>query len=492
MTTGLGRAATRGALWLGAANLLSKGSQILVTLALGIFLSAAEVGMATVAVALLNLGLVLQLGGVYDMIARTSEEPRAFAGTVATLSLGMSVVTAVVCVVFAPRITSWLGAPGAGTLLQVAALSLPFTAYAGVQMGCLHRDLDFRRRLIPDAGAALTGAVVTVVCAAQGQGAWSLVAGLITTAVLMPLLGMAVGVRIPLRASPEHARMVARWVSITGPGALIGLVLLNVDYLIVSRYLGEAATGVYSFAYRIAFVPYIMGAVVIGAVSFPVYARLAASDGIAAIAPALARFLHIVVALTGAGYLALALLADRVVVIGPQWSDSGPVLRVLAAYGVMLSVIVACHHALRAAGRPALYLLAQIFHVLTLVGIAMWWVSYGILGVAWAQVLAAGLALMLVLGMLHRLDLLRSSLGLALFRPAVAGAVVAAGYWLAGRAALLPPRESLPGAIVLGILVLVGYGGVLALVDRPLRAQALAAVGRGPADTLDGRAHERL
>ncbi len=152
MSRELAGAASRGALWLGLVNLLSKGSQVVVTLALGVFLTAGELGTVTVTVALVNLALVLQSAGVYDVISRTSEEPRRFAGTVASLSVGAGVAIALVVSAGAPQIAEAVGAPGATDLLRVAVLSLPFTAFAGVQMAYLHRHLDFRRRLVPDAG----------------------------------------------------------------------------------------------------------------------------------------------------------------------------------------------------------------------------------------------------------------------------------------------------------------------------------------------------
>ncbi|MGY1640760.1 oligosaccharide flippase family protein [Geodermatophilus sp. SYSU D00703] len=478
MSRGLAGVASRGALWLGLVNLLSKGSQVVVTLALGVFLTAGELGTVTVTVALVNLALVLQSAGVYDVIARTSEDPRRFAGTVGTMSVGLAALVALVAVVFAPQIAVLSGAPGATDLLRVAVLSLPFTAFAGVQMAYLHRRLDFGRRLVPDAGSALAGAAVTIASAATGLGEWSLVAGLVTTAVLAPLLGAVVGIRVRPRWSTEHARSAARWAAVTGPGAVLGLVLLNLDYVVISRVLGEAATGVYSFAFRIAFVPYVMGAVVLGGVAFPLYARLMESGGERAMAPAVVRLVHVVTATTGGAYLALALLADRIVVIDPRWAGSAPVLRVLALYGVLLGLVLMGHEALRASGRPGLYLRAQVVHVVVLLAAAVALVRFGIVAVAWAQVGAVAVAALLVAAMLGRADLLGAGLGRALLAPLLAAAVVAALHEAARWMGVLPPADSLVGAAVVGVLVLLAYGGVLVLVDRPLLRDLRAAVAR--------------
>jgi PST family polysaccharide transporter len=273
--------------------------------------------------------------------------------------------------------------------------------------------------------------------------------------------------------------VVTRWASVTGPGAILGLVLLNVDYVVISRALGEAATGVYSFAYRIAFVPYIMGAVVLGQVAFPIYTRLLAQGGKEALANGFTRFLHVVTAATGGLYLAFGLLADRIIVISPRWEPSAPVLQVLCVYGMLLGLILTGYEALRASGRPGLYLRAQLVHVTLLVVGALSMVRLGIIGVAWAQVGAALLTAALVVAMLSRLRLLNRGVGLALLRPGIAAAVVGLAHWAAAAAGLLPANDSLVGGVLLGVLVLAGYAAVLLTLDRGLKRDVLVALRRG-------------
>lgn len=488
---GLGRLAVTGALWLGLVNLLSKGTQVAVTLALGVYLNAAELGTVTIAVVVLNLGVVLQSAGVYDVIARTTEEPLRFAGTVATLSVGVGSLVAVAVALLAPQLARLVGAPEAASLLRVIMVSLPFTAYAGVQMGYLHRGLDFRRRMLPDAGSALVGAGVTVVAAATGAGTWSLVAGIVTTAVLAPFLGALVGLRIPLRWSTHHARQTLSWASTTAPAAVLGVLLLNIDYIVISRSLGDAATGVYSFAFRIAYVPYVMIAVVLGGVAFPVYARLMRTGGRGDVAAAMVTFVHVVVALTGGAYLGLALLADRIVVVDQRWADSAEVLQVLCPYGFLLGLVLTGYEVLRASGRPGLYLRAEMAHLLLLAGGAVLLVRFGVLGVAAAQSVAALVTAGLVVWMLARTDLLAGGLGAAVVRPGLAAVTVAAGHHLTAAADLLPPADDLLGGLVVGAAVAAAYGVALVLFDRPL-IRDLAAALRSRGGQPAGAHHQPL
>jgi O-antigen/teichoic acid export membrane protein len=474
--------AARGTVWLGLVNVLSKGSQIVVTIALGHFLSRSQVGAVTIAVVLVNLGQTLQSMGVYDVVTRTRHDPLKFAGSVATLSLLTASVATLVLVAFGGVIADAIGAPNAGGPLRVAALGLPFTAYFGVQMGFLHRRLDFRRRMVPDAGSALAGAAVTVVAAATGAGVWSLVAGILVTAVLGPLLGLAVDVRPRPRVDREHLAEALSWVRVVGPAAVLGILLLNVDYLVVSRVLGEEANGLYSYAYRFAFVPFIMIAVVIGGVAFPVYTRIIHADGGqagAAIGPAFTRFVHALVASTGGLYLLLALLAPRIVVIDQRWAPSVPVLRVLCLYGFVLGLVQAGYDALRASGRPGLYLRGQAVHLVLLVVLAVVLVHReGIVGVAWAQVIAVGVVAALVAVLLVRQRIAQPGLARAVAGPAIAAVTTLALYVTLRSVGALPPDASAVGLVWLGLALCGCYAALLGIADARVLRNLIALVGR--------------
>jgi len=506
-TQDLSGQAARGTAWLGLVNILSKGSQIVVTLALGAFLTRDQLGTVTIAVAVLNIAQMIQLLGIYDVLSRTKHDPLAFAGSLATMTLVTGVVVAGMLAAFAGPLAQLLGAPQAPGPIRAIAFTLPFTAYVGIQFAYLHRQLDFKARLLPDAGSALVGAAVTVAAAAAGAGSWSLVAGVVVTAVLGPALALLGGVRIPLSYHREYVREAMAWVKVVGPAAMLGVLLLNIDYVVVTRVLGEAATGLYSYAYRFAFVPYIMVAVVLGGVAFPVYTRLMDDGGPAAVAPAFTRLLHAQLAVVVGLYLLLALLAPRIVVIDARWAPSAPVVSVLSLYGVLLCLVAAGHDATRAIGRPVAYLQAMAMHVGLLAVFAVVAVhagsrpavaallgagtagdshaggvepvvAAGIVGVAWAQVGAAALTGALVYVRLGRAGVLQRRAARSVVGPLSAAALTGAAFVAVARAGWLPADDSLPGLVVVGLVLSLAYGGVLLAVDRTAIGEILALLRR--------------
>ncbi|WET81011.1 oligosaccharide flippase family protein [Amycolatopsis sp. QT-25] len=466
MTGGLGTKAVRGSLWLGAVNLVSKGSQMLITLILAALLTEGELGIVALAVSMVNLGQVVQSIGVYDVISRTGRDPRRMAGTVLTMSVGAGVVLGIVLAATAGPVTALLGAPDAAGLVRLAAVGLPFSAAGGVQLGLLHRKLDFRRRLVPDGGSAVLGAVVTVVLALGGAGPASVVIGLVCTSVAQPLFGALVGGGVRPCWDPSAAAEALRWASAVGPAAVVAAVLVNLDYLAVGHLFGAEAVGVYSLAYRLAWVPYIMVAVVLGAVAFPVFTRLREEAG--ALREMVTRFTRAVLVLAGGLYLALVVLADRVVVLGTRWADAADLMLPLSGYGLSICLLQIWYQAVKATGHAKRYLALECAHLAMLVAGLALLADIGIGAVAAVQFSSAWLMLPIAWRVL-------TGLGVAPPMPDLAGIVIrllgacvlgALPAVLLDHAGLFGTADSLPGTLGEGLVLVAGYAAATLVFHR--------------------------
>jgi PST family polysaccharide transporter len=272
------------------------------------------------------------------------------------------------------------------------------------------------------------------------------------------------------------------------------VLLLNIDYVVVTRALGEDANGLYSYAYRFAFVPYVMIAVVLSGVAFPVYTRIIArnlpaggattvAEAGRAVAPALRRVVHVMLASAGGLYLLLALLSPRIVVIDERWAPSAPVLAVLCGYGLLLCLELVGYDALRAIGRPSLFLAAQLSHVVLLTVLAVLVVrgvgwadgaptmDQAIVAVAGAQVLAVGLVVVSVLATLARYRVVNAAT-LAVLRGPGLAALATVAVWVGVQVGgVAPPAASLTGLLWLGALLTGVYAGVLMVADRGALAE---------------------
>ncbi|GGP77654.1 oligosaccharide flippase family protein [Saccharothrix coeruleofusca] len=464
MTQRLGKRTVRGSLWLFLVNLVSKGSQVVVTLALAALLTEEDLGLVALAVAVVNIGQVVQSMGVYDLVSRTRRDPRAMAGTLLALSAGTGVVLALALLLAAGPVAAALGTPAAAPLVRLVAVSLPFTAAGGVQLALVHRDLDFRRRLLPDSGSAVLGAAVTVALAVAGAGPYSPAIGLLCAAVAQPVLAALVGVRPRPGWDRGCAVEAVRWIAVVGPAAVVAVLLVNADYLAIGHVLGPGAVGVYSLAYRIAWVPYIVVAVVLGGVAFPLCARLVRDGRRADLPSAVGRFTHAVLVLTGGLYAVVALLADRVVVLGQRWAPAAGPLFLLCGYGLGLSLLHVWGEALRAAGHARAHLALAVAHLVVLTAGLASATRFGVLAVAAVQVAAVWSLVPVAWWVLARRGLappparlVRMARGVLLAACCCAALSFVLDGWFAASAG---------GAVVEGFVLVLGYAAAVLVTDR--------------------------
>jgi O-antigen/teichoic acid export membrane protein len=170
---------------------------------------------------------------------------------------------------------------------------------------------------------------------------------------------------------------------------VLGVLLLNVDYLLVGRYLGAAALGVYTLAFRVPelLIKQFYGE--LGNVLFPIYTQM--RHDVAALRQSFLTTMRYVTLVTVPLGLGLALVAKPLVltIFGDKWVDAIPVMSAIAIYMMIRSVYDNSGSVYKAQGHPDLLSKLNLLH-LTITAPALWCaiVQYGTLtAVAWTQVL---------------------------------------------------------------------------------------------------------
>jgi PST family polysaccharide transporter len=228
-----------------------------------------------------------------------------------------------------------------------------------------------------------------VVLAMLGFGAWALVAGQIAQALLRAV--------VLLRAAPPKLRPGPSWVcfrDLMGFGmglsaARLGVILANqADNLVVGRWLGAVALGLYSRAYQLMSVPTSLLGDVFDKVLFPTMSRV--QEDARRLTSAYLQGTAVVALVTLPAGVVAAVVAPELVTVafGTKWEALVPPFQVLAlgmmfrtSYRMSDSLSRATGKVYRRAWRQALYA------VLVFVGA---WVgqAQGITGVAWGVLIA--------------------------------------------------------------------------------------------------------
>lgn len=328
----------------------------------------------------------------------------------------------------------------------------------------LQRRLDFRTLAILELWSYAIGfGLVAVPLALLGAGLHAIVAGHVVQSASRTVL-------LWMRA-PHPARPTLRWPELRDLltfggghmlGRFIGRVAVQGDNLVVARWLGPVALGLYGRAYQLMVMPSELIGGVANRVLFPSMAavqrdrsRLAQAYLGSSVALATVTLPAAVVAMLVAPELVL-------VVLGPDWLDLVPAFRVMAL-GIVLrttfkvgdALVQATGHVYRRAARLAIYAAA-------VVGGAMVGQQWGIAGVATAILGALTLHAVLMTQLGLRLTGLRWGQFLGAHVPALLTglatlavvAPAASGLRSAGAAPLVVLGGAGCGLLLTGLVVL--------------------------------------
>jgi PST family polysaccharide transporter len=344
------------------------------------------VGFATVAVSYLSILKDMGLGAA--LIQRREDVGEA-SNTVFTLNLVVGLALTVLAMLIAPIVADFFREPLVVPILRWLGLTFIINALGSVHTIRLQRELDFRRKLVPDLGRAITKGVVSIAFAVAGSGVWALVYGqLAGVAASVVLAWIVFPWRPELSVDREMAGSLLKFgIAVIGIDAL-AIVNDNVDYLLVGRIFGNAAMGIYTLAYRLPELLVINVLWVMGAVVFPAYSAVQTNrDELRQIFLTTVRIVEIIVVPLCLGLLITADPLVRVA-FGNQWLEAIPILRVLAAYALVLSIGFHVGGVYKAIGRPDISVKLSLLTLVILVP-ALWIGStYGLIGIAFGHLIA--------------------------------------------------------------------------------------------------------
>ena len=462
---GMARRAARGAGWLGLGAALVKGSQTAVLLVLAALLAPSALGLVAIGTLMANIGVALGDLGTNMALVYWRGDVRRAARSAVTVSLAINLAITAVLWFAAPWLTAALHAEAQGVWVIRGLVSvLPCLGVATTTLELLRRRLSFVRRIIPDVVSAAIGSAVSIVLAVQGHGVSSLVVGQIVQGVLTLLLSWVVGGIIwPGWCWPDVQILVRYGGSLTGAN-LLQLLLVNVDYLIVARVLGETRLGQYSLAFRLAYLPYINVAFVIAGAAFPYLCRKADGAVDRALEDIMTAAAIVIVPLC----LGVAVFADELELLGAKWAPAVPAVRWLALYALGLSFGQLLQTALSAAGRPRTTMYLKLLHLLTLALLLMLLAHFGVTLVAVGQVLAVLVATGAAFAVARRqlpgmsLGRMSASLGPVCSAAACMGLVVVTVH-----AAFPASVLNVAATAALAVVAAATYVAILGMLDRP-------------------------
>jgi O-antigen/teichoic acid export membrane protein len=449
----------RGAFWATLTLYLGKVVGFFATLILAAILPAVDFGVYALVFLIYNAMLLLADLGLRHALIYFEGDRKRLVDTVFTFLVAIDITLYIALFFGAPLLADYFGEPQLTELLRVIGIGVIFSAYSATCAALLEKDLDFKRKLLPELLPRVVQLFVCVGVALAGGGVWSFIAGHVAQAVLE-----ATGYAIVSPRRPGFAwatREAKQLIGYAGPiivSSILLFVFTNLDDAIIGKVLGTSVLGFYYFAYRLSNFPATNISWLAGRIAFPSYSML--KDDIVGLRKAFVTTTRLVSLLVFPASAIILIFAPPALalVYGEKWGPSVPVMMILVAFGLLRALFGYYGSVFFALGRPARILpMVIVWIVLGFVPIVPVAERWGVEGISVLLTLAVAVGGLLRLpGLLSSIDLkLREYLQVMLLP--ISASLVAG---VAAKAVLLATDEApgwlmmLAGAIVFSAIYL--------------------------------------
>ena len=327
------------------------------SMAIARLLKPQEIGVFSVAMALLMLANAVRDFGVGQFVVQAKTLTTDHLRAVWAIQLGVGAGLAALVALLAHPLASFYAEPRLLDILLVMAAAYFINPFGSITYAMLMRDMRFEHVAIMRFVAAVSGAVLSITLAMKGHGPLSLAWGSLASTAANALTAILFRPRgLPWMPGTRGLREVLGF-----GGQMTGASIVNVmvgsspDFLL-GKLQGMVAAGYYSRSNGLVAMFSRMVTEAVGAVATSFFAQQR-RDAVS-MAPGFLRAMSYITALQMSYAITLVLLAHPLtrLLYGGQWDDTVPLTRWLAVATILAAPVPMCLAACTAAGRADLAL----------------------------------------------------------------------------------------------------------------------------------------
>jgi O-antigen/teichoic acid export membrane protein len=416
-------------------------------------------------------GMVLAMAGILALFSdvglgmatiQREEITHEQTSTLFWINVGLGATLAVLAAALAPALVVFYHEPRLFWMTIVFSMTFLIGGFGAQHSALLVREMRFATRAKIDISALLLSLAVGAGMAWFRFGYWSLV-GMAVTGPIVSVAGMWLAVRwVP--GLPQRGCGLRSMVHFGGMVTLNNLVVYvgyNTEKILLGRYWGADALGLYGRAYSLVNLPTAQLHSAIWNVAFPALSRLQSNP--LRLRNAFLKGYAIIVSLTIPVTICCILFAEDIIriALGPKWNAAIPIFRLLGPTVLALGLINPFGWFLTATGRVGRSLsMAFVIAPLVIVGVAIG-LRFGPKGVAFAYSTVMTLLLVpLIAWATHGTGITATDYWKTVKPPVLSGFLAAVAGWAfisLSSGALIPI-----GRLILGVGLVMGlYAWVL-------------------------------
>ena len=454
--------------WVGLSTVVNAFVQLAQVALLARFLTSTEFGMmALIQIVVTFSTFFLDMGFSNAVIQKQDVTHRQLTGLY-WLNIAVGIITFLAIYSLSPFIAIVFDSQSISSLIKVAAASFLIVPFGQLYRVILQKELKFRMLAVTDMIATGAALLCSLALALQGYGVYSLVLAMLLNNAVITIGCMLVGVRHFVPSGPfslDDLRSFYGFGLFQTGEKVINYFGAQVDKLIIGRYLGMDALGLYNMAWNIIIFPILRINPVFTQVAFPIFSKI--QNMPEQLNRYYGKMLSMIMLINFPLMAGLFLSADEIVRLfyGPGWERTAPIIRILAAAGLLKSFANPGWTVILAKGRADVGFYLNIVWVFLIGAISYPAARSGSLNaVAYGQTAAT-----LLIGLAwHSLVIKYGEISYRSFLPSILKtALMTAGMsfvvYLLGHLVELSTIQSLVTKIMIGLLT---YGSLLFYFDR--------------------------
>ena len=327
-----------GSYWVFGANVLSRGITLLSTFVLMKILDPDNFGVIGYGFLIVSgIGLIREMGFSSALIYQ-KERVESAANTAFWFITIWSLFLYVLAFLLAPVAASFFREPRLTALLRVVMFSVVLNSCASISMSLMEKEINFKRRVIPELANLSVYGIVTSICAILGLRYWSFVVGVLVGDLVQFLLAFILRpIRLKFGFDKDlFHQLFGFGKNVMGLG-ILNFGIRNVDDFFVGRMLGTTPLGIYQLAYRLANIPATNITNVMGKVLFPGFTRLA-DDPIKLKSGFEKSFQYVTFVTIPITFYIVLVTPEVILRFFPQWQSAIVPIQLIAYFGGIRSI----------------------------------------------------------------------------------------------------------------------------------------------------------
>jgi PST family polysaccharide transporter len=302
-------------------------------------LSSEDFGLQGMAAVLTGFLAIFRDAGLGAATVQRLEVTHEQISTLFWINVTVGVVLATFTAILAPLVAAFYGDPRLYWITVVSGAAFLFGGLAAQHQALILREMQFVTLAKIDLLSVSVSSTLGIVMAIFGWRYWSLV-GMAIVGPIVSAAGVWMAIPwipgIPRRKCGVMSMLRFGWMATCN--SLLVFLAWNSDNILIGRFWGADALGLYGRAYQLATLPVQQLTAAIGGVAFTAFSRI--QDDTGRLATSFLRAYSLLISFTIPIAIICPLFADEIIriVLSAKWMDAAPIFRLLAPAALVFAL----------------------------------------------------------------------------------------------------------------------------------------------------------